>query len=209
MTKEGIAKLLLELKAVALNTQQGFLYASGRKGPIYCDNRLILSYTAERNKVIEEFLQMMKDKRLDCDVVAGVATAGIPWAAFLADRLKKPMLYVRASAKDHGKENQIEGELEEGKKVIVIDDLINTGGSSVAACQAISDSGGKVIACLAIFSYSHDEALKLFTDAKVPLYSLSDFNILIKVAIETKYITDKDRQVLIAWHRNPKDWDVK
>ncbi len=202
--KEEIAKLLLEVKAVDLNTSEGFVYASGRKGPIYCDNRLLLSYSKERDKIIDAFIELIKGKEFD--LVAGVATGAIAWAAIIADRLKKPMIYVRASAKDHGKENQIEGELEEGKKVLVIEDLINTGGSSVAACEAVIAESCSVVACVAIFNYGFEDAGKKFASAKIPLYSLSDFATLVKVATDIKYINADDKKVLFDWQKNPKEW---
>lgn len=207
MKKEEIARLLLEIKAVDLNTEQGFVYASGRKGPIYCDNRLILSYPKERDKVIEAFLSLIKEK--DFDIVAGVATGAIAWAAIIAERLKKPMVYIRTAAKDHGKENQIEGELEEGKNVLVIEDLINTGGSSIGACKAVIEESCNVAACIAIFNYGLMDAGKKFTKEKIPLYSLSDFTTLIKVATEIKYIDAGAKKILLDWHENPKEWKVK
>src|SRR3989338_7406397 len=175
---KGITKILLELKSVDLDTVEGFLYTSGRKGPIYCDNRLLLSHPEERNGIVEAFLGLIREKELEFDVVAGVATGAIAWGAIIADRLKKPFVYVRASAKEHGKENQIEGELEEGKTVLVIEDLINTGGSSVSACEAVRQTCS-VVACLALFNYGMDDASKAFTQAKIPLYSLTNFNELL------------------------------
>ncbi len=205
MNKE-IAKLLLEAKAVDLNTSEGFTYASGRKGPIYCDNRLLLSYPDYREQIISSFISLIEEKNISFDIVAGVATGAIAWGSFIADRLKKPMIYVRAKAKDHGKTNQIEGELEEGKKVLVIEDLINTGGSSVAACDAIVQAGCSVVACLAIFNYGFDDAAKLFTDAKISLYSLSDFNALLSAGMEMEYIDDTAKKSLLEWQKNPKEW---
>ncbi len=140
------------------------------------------------------------------DIVAGVATGAVAWAAIIAERLKKPMIYIRASSKDHGKENQIEGELEEGKNVLVIEDLINTGGSSVAACKAVMEESCNVIACRAIFNYSFEEAAKKFTEAKIPLYPLADFNTLLKVAADVKYISNDGKKILLEWHQNPKEW---
>ena len=206
MTKEKIAKLLLELKAVDLNTKEGFVYASGIKSPIYCDNRIILSYEKEREDIIEGFLNLIKEKPLEFDFIAGVATAGIPWGAILADRLKKPFVFVRASKKDHGKGNQIEGEIEEGKKVLVVEDLISTGGSALSACRTLTDSSCSVAACIAIFNYQMEDSLKNFTEAKISLYSLSDFSTLVKIASETEYINAEEKKKLMEWHQNPKDW---
>ncbi len=206
MSKEKVAEILLKLKAVDLNTEEGFLYASGRKGPIYCDNRLMLSYPTERDEIVNSFVALIKEKNLHFDIVAGVATGAIAWGAMIADRLKKPFIYIRGAAKDHGKENQIEGELEEGKNVLVIEDLINTGGSSVDACKAVIDESCKVVACVAIFTYLHAEAHKKFSDANIPLLALSDFDALVKTAVHMKYITEENKKSLAVWHNNPKDW---
>ncbi len=207
MTKEDIAKTLLEVKAVDLDTETGFTYASGRKGPIYCDNRLLLSYPNEREKVIEEFLYLIKEKDLEFDYIAGVATGAIAWGAIIADRLKKPFIYIRAKAKDHGKTNQIEGELEQGKTVLVIEDLINTGGSSVAACEAVRQESCIVKACISIFSYGFSDANQKFTEAKIALYSLSDLNVLLKTASDIGYIDDKQKRKLMEWQKSPKEWE--
>ena len=204
---KDIAKMLLEVKAVSLDTSKGFTYASGRKGPIYCDNRLLLSYPKQRELVMSAFLQVIKEKNLAPDVVAGVATGAIAWGALIADRLKKPFIYIRSSTKGHGKQNRIEGRLEEGKKVLVIEDLINTGGSSADACNAVREGGGIVIACIAIVNYGFDEAGKKFTSGKIPLYSLTDFTELINVASESKTISGADKKVLFAWHKDPENWN--
>ncbi|MBR9699067.1 orotate phosphoribosyltransferase [Candidatus Woesearchaeota archaeon] len=204
-----IAELLLKLSAVELDTENGFTYASGIKSPIYCDNRVIISYPQERSMVVDAFLKLINEKKLSFDIIAGVATSGIPWAAIIAERLQKPLVYVRASAKDHGKENKIEGEIEEGKSVLVIEDLISTGGSSLGACKALQDSPCSVIACLAIFNYGLDISAKSFSEAKIPLYSLSDFSELLRVAVETKYIEEKEKKSLLNWHKHPKQWKPK
>ncbi|MBD3164656.1 orotate phosphoribosyltransferase [Candidatus Woesearchaeota archaeon] len=206
MTKQEIAESLLKIKAVDLDAKKGFVYASGRKGPIYCDNRLILSYPAERDKIIEGFLYTIKEKNIVFDIVAGVATGGIAWAAILADRLKKPMVYIRAASKNHGKQNQIEGELEEGKRILIIEDLVNTGSSSVAACIALKEESCTVAACIAVFNYSLKDAAKLFTKEKIPLYSLTDFSSLIKTAADAKYINAEGKKILMEWQNNPKAW---
>ena len=200
-----MAKLLLEIKAVDLDTEVGFTYASGRRGPIYCDNRLILSYPEQREKIVDSFIEIIKEKNLEFDIVAGVATGAIAWGALIAQKMSKPLIYVRASAKDHGKGNQIEGELVEGSKVLVIEDLINTGGSSVAAINAVRENA-TVVACLAIFNYNMEDAQKLFTEEKIPLYSLSDFGALIKIAEEIHYINSDGKTSLLNWQKNPKEW---
>jgi len=147
---EDVAKILLEIKAVTLNAEKPYRYASGIFSPIYCDNRLLISDVAKREKIIDYFVQTIKDNKLQFDVVAGVATAGIPHASWIADKLKKPMVYVRSSAKEHGKHNQIEGRLEKGQKVLIVEDLISTGGSTLDAVSAVRDAGGVVTHSLAI-----------------------------------------------------------
>jgi orotate phosphoribosyltransferase len=207
--KEDIAKLLLKIGAVSLKPKEGFLYVSGRKGPIYCDNRLILSYTNERQKIVNAFVDLIEERKLEFDVVAGVATGAIAWAALVATKTKKPMIYIRGAAKDHGKENLIEGKLEKGQKVLVIEDLVNTGGSSVDACKAVMDAGGKVVACVAVFTYNHADAHKKFSDAGIALFTLSDFDALVKAAISKKYISEEDKKSLDEWHNAPKEWMPK
>jgi len=202
---KDIAKILLEIKAVALDTSKGFTYASGRKGPIYCDNRLLLSYPSQREKIVDAFLKLVKEKKLEFDIIAGVATGAIAWATFLAEKLKKPLIYVRSSAKGHGKGNQIEGKLEEGSKVLVVEDLVNTGGSSVDACSAVQLETD-VVACVSIVSYGFDEAAKKFVSAKIPLYSLTNFDEIVSVASEMKYINAEEKKELFEWHRGEGKW---
>lgn len=199
----SIAKLLLELKAVALNTEKPFRYTSGLLSPIYCDNRLIISDPEKRNIVIDAFLKLI-DK--DCDVIAGVATAGIPHAAWLADRLNKPMVYVRAKAKEHGKQNQIEGRLPKNSRVVVIEDLISTGHSSIAAGQALREAGASVNTCLAIFTYGFTSSKEAFAKAHIELKTLSNFDELIEVAVKEKYITAAQKEILAAWNEDPQNW---
>src|SRR3989338_1701822 len=208
-TAEKVAKLLLELKAVTLSPDRPYTYTSGSKGPIYCDNRLILSYPDKRKEIIRAFAAMAKEKFNNFDIVAGKETAGIAHAALLAEEMGKPMIYVRSEAKDHGKQNQIEGKLEKGQKVLVIQDLINTGGSSVNAVNALKDAGAEVVACKAIFTYSMPKAEQLFTDADCPLHALSDFNTLVEQAVSTGYIDEMQKKTLLEWHADPKAWSEK
>lgn len=199
----SIAKLLLELKAVALNTEKPFRYTSGLLSPIYCDNRLIISDPEKRTIIIDAFLKLI-DK--DCDVIAGVATAGIPHAAWIADRLNKPMVYVRAKAKEHGKQNQIEGRLPKNSRVVVIEDLISTGQSSIAAGQALREAGATVNTCLAIFTYDFAASKRAFADAEIELKTLCNFNELIEIAVKEKYITAAQKEILAAWNKDPQNW---
>ncbi|RMF06002.1 orotate phosphoribosyltransferase [Candidatus Woesearchaeota archaeon] len=208
-TAQKVAKLLLSIKAVTLNMEEPYRYASGILSPIYCDNRLIMSYPEIREKVIDSFLSVITEKELEFDVVAGTATAGIPHAAWVADRLKKPMIYVRSSAKDHGKKNLIEGKLENGQKVLLIEDLVSTGGSSISAVKAIKESGGDVVACLAIFTYGMEKAEKAFKEENCPLFTLSNFNTLINTAVEENYLSPEQAEKAVHWNRDPQGWGAK
>ncbi len=202
----AVATKLLQINAVKLSPQNPFTWASGIKSPIYCDNRLILSFPEVRDFVISAFVE--KAQKLDFDIVAGVATAGIPHGALLADRLKKPFIYVREKAKSHGRQNQIEGILTEGAKVLVVEDLISTGGSSLKAVEAVREAGGNVISVLAIFTYGFDKAKTVFYDAKCPFDTLTDYDTLLTQAIENQYIKSDQIETLKAWRHSPETWGV-
>jgi orotate phosphoribosyltransferase len=201
-----VAEILLKNNAVTLRPNEPYTYASGIKSPIYCDNRLLMSNVAERNRIIDYYLEAIKRERLDADVIAGTESAGIPWAAWIADRLKKPMVFVRKKQKDHGKENRIEGTFQKGAKVLVIEDLISTGGSSLAAVEAVREQGGNVVACLAIFTYQMVAAEKNFADAKCNLVALSNFWTLVRVAAEEGFIKKEEQGIVLEWSRNPEAW---
>lgn len=198
-----VASELLNIGAVALRPQEPFTWTSGIKSPIYCDNRLTMSYPAVRDLIAESFAILIKENYPDTEIIAGTATAGIPHAAFVAQKLGLPMAYIRDKAKGHGKENQIEGLIEVGKKVIVIEDLISTGGSSLKAALAVKDAGATPLAVLAIFSYQLDKAVKAFEEASVPLMTLSNYTTLIEVAVERGVIPQEDLSLLKAWRENP------
>jgi len=204
---EEIAKILLELKAVTLSPKEPYTYASGIKSPIYCDNRLVISAVEEREKVVQAMLEAVEE--LEYDVIAGTATAGIPWAAYLADRLKKPMIYVRDKAKEHGKGNQIEGKLEAGQRVLVIEDLISTGGSSVRAVEAVKEAGGIVEYTVAIFTYEMEKAKKSFEDASCKVITLTNFSTLIRVAKENELVTEEEGNAVLEWNKDPAGWAAK
>lgn len=204
--KKDLAKLLLKLKAVSLRLNKPYKFASGILSPIYCDNRLIISHPSEREVVIDAFLKVIKQKKIGFDVIAGTATAGIPWASFLALKLNTPMIYVRKTSKEHGKQNLIEGELKRGKKVLLIEDLVSTGGSSLNAVKSIRDAGGKIVICLAIFSYNFKNAESDFKENGIKLITLSDFEALINAAVKEKYIKSKDKKILLKWNKNPEKW---
>ncbi|MFH2104845.1 MAG: orotate phosphoribosyltransferase [Parcubacteria group bacterium] len=201
-----IASTLLEIKAVTLSTNPPYTWTSGIKSPIYCDNRLLMSYPDKRQQVKEMFLSLIKENNLEFDVIAGVATSGIPHAAWLAEELKKPMIYVRGKAKEHGKENAIEGVIEKGKKVLVIEDLISTGGSTLFVVEEIRQAGGIVEDCLAIFTYEFDKAKKAFAEAKANLHTLTNFSTLIEVATENDYLKAADKDTVLEWSKDPENW---
>jgi len=206
-TATDIAKLLLSIKAVALNVKEPFRYTSGILSPIYCDNRVIISHPDQRNHVINAFLEIINEESLAFDVVAGTATAGIPHAAWIADRLNKPMVYVRSKAKGHGKQNQIEGSLEKGQKALVVEDLISTGGSAINAALALRDAGAIVDDCVAIFDYQLPISLQRFQEAKVQSHTLSNFPTLIETARNNKILTDDECDQALLWYQNPEAWE--
>jgi orotate phosphoribosyltransferase len=203
-----VASELLNIGAVALRPQEPFTWTSGIKSPIYCDNRLTMSYPAVRDLIAESFAILIKENYPDTEIIAGTATAGIPHAAFVAQKLGLPMAYIRDKAKGHGKENQIEGLIEAGKKVIVIEDLISTGGSSLKAALAVKDAGATPLAVLAIFSYQLDKAVKAFEEASIPLMTLSNYTTLIEVAVERGVIPQEDLSLLKAWRENPAAFGI-
>ncbi len=209
MNEKEVAKILLEIKAVTLRPSEPFKWVSGIYAPIYCDNRLIISYPEKRLAVVNSFLDVIKQNNLEFDVVAGTATAGISWAAWIAKELGKPMIYVRNKSKDHGKENQVEGKLEEGQKVLVVEDLISTGGSSFGAVEAIREARGIANDCIAIFTYEMEKSIKKFEEGKCNLFTLSNFSTLIKTAVENNFINEKEMQPALDWSKDPSGWGKK
>lgn len=193
-----VAKRLLQIKAIKLSPQNPFTWASGIKSPIYCDNRIVLSYPKAREVVKAGLVEKSKEYG-DFDVIAGVATAGIAHGMMLADALEKPFIYVRSSAKGHGRQNLIEGELPEGKTVLVIEDLISTGGSSIKAIEALRDNGATVVGCMAIFTYGFQKAVDAFAKADCKFSTLSNYDALITEAIDSQYITKNDMDFLVDW----------
>lgn len=200
-----VARHLLHIKAVKLDPQQPFTWASGMLSPIYCDNRIGLSYPAVRT-FIKQALAAEAQAFGDFDVVAGVATAGIPQGALLADVLEKPFIYVRSAAKDHGRRNQVEGQIEEGQRVLVIEDLISTGGSSLKAVEALQDAGCVVVGVLAIFQYGFEAATTAFAEKGIGLKTLTDYDTLVQEAISQGYIAAADLETLRQWRANPEKW---
>ncbi|MGA0232534.1 MAG: orotate phosphoribosyltransferase [Saprospiraceae bacterium] len=208
ITASQVADHLLKIKAIKLQPKNPFTWASGLKSPIYCDNRVLLSYPAIRKDIIQAFRE--KSSQFEpFDVVAGVATAGIAHGALLAEALDKPFIYVRSKAKAHGMQNLIEGYLPENSTVLVIEDLISTGKSSLAACKALLENGAQIKAVLAIFSYGFDIAKEVFDAENIPTDTLSNYARLIEVAYSTNYINEEERNMLNAWNSNPKQWAEK
>ncbi|WP_440111015.1 orotate phosphoribosyltransferase [Paenibacillus sp. QZ-Y1] len=201
-----IASQLLKIKAVALRPQQPFTWTSGIKSPIYCDNRLTMSYPEIRNDIAEAFAAIIREQYPDTDVIAGTATAGIPHAAWVAQKLDLPMAYIRDKAKGHGKENLIEGLITEGQKVVVIEDLISTGGSSIKAAEAVRVAGATPLTVLAIFSYQLDKGVKAFEEAGIPLQTLSNYTALMDVALAQGTIQESDFELLKSWREDPSSF---
>lgn len=201
-----IAGNLLEIGAVALRPHEPFTWTSGIKSPIYCDNRLTMSFPEIRDLIAESFAAVIRETYPEVEVIAGTATAGIPHAAFVAQKLGLPMAYIRDKAKGHGKENQIEGIIKPGQKVVVIEDLISTGGSSLKAAIAVAEAGAEPLAVLAIFSYQLDKAVNVFAEAGIPLQTLSNYTALIDVAVERGVIKADDLALLQSWRQDPSSF---
>lgn len=202
----AVAEKLLQINAVKLNLQNPFTWASGWKSPIYCDNRKILSYPHVRDFIKSEMTNMVFTEFPEAEVIAGVATAGIPHGALVADLLTLPFVYVRSKPKEHGMGNQIEGVLEQGKKVLVIEDLISTGMSSMQAVEAIQQAGAEVIGICSVFNYGFDIAKNLFENKGIKMISLSNYNALISLSLEKNTITNEDEILLKQWRENPSEW---
>ena len=200
-----IARKLLEIKAIKLSPSEPFTWASGIQSPIYCDNRVALSHPAVRTSIKTALAQLSVEFGT-FDVVAGVATAGIPHGALLADVLEKPFIYVRSSAKDHGRRNLIEGELTPGQKVLIIEDLISTGGSCLTAVDAVQEAGGVVVGVLAIFQYGFEKADRAFQAKYINFQTLTNYDALILEAIKMGYVSEADLNTLKKWRENPDGW---
>jgi orotate phosphoribosyltransferase len=202
-----IAEKLLQINAVKLSPQNPFTWASGIKSPIYCDNRLALSFPDVRKLISDGFYQ--KSAAFEpFDTIAGVATAGIPWGAILADRVAKPFIYIRDKPKAHGRQNQIEGLLTEGAKVLVIEDLISTGGSSLKAVETARAAGCEVVGVLAIFSYGFEPATTIFNKSKCRFDTLSNYETLLECAVQRGYVTASEVETLQNWRVSPATWGV-
>lgn len=207
-TAHQVAEFLLQIKAIQLNKHQPFKWASGWDSPIYCDNRKTLSYPKVRTYIRQKFTEAIQEQFGLVDVIAGVATGGIAQAALIAQELELPLIYVRSSAKGHGMQNLIEGEVESGKRVVVIEDLISTGMSSLNAVEALRAAGYNVVGMAAIFTYGFEISKQNFQAYKCPLVTLSDYPSLIEIALEKGYISENDLKSLNSWRKDPANWNV-
>jgi orotate phosphoribosyltransferase len=205
-TGKLIAKQLLQCEAIKINTHSPFQWASGWRSPIYCDNRKTLSYPEIRNLIKVSFAGLIKEKFLSTEAIAGVATGAIAQAALVADMLDLPFMYVRPEPKKHGLENLIEGDMKKGQKIVVIEDLVSTGRSSIKAVEAIRERGGEVLGMAAIFTYGFRVAEENFAKAGCSLYTLSNFSILLEEATESGYIKAEDVGTLHRWMADPENW---
>lgn len=206
MIAEQIAKDLLSIEAVSLSPDEPFTWASGLKSPIYCDNRVTMSYPEVRRAIAQGLAAKIKEEFPNVEVIAGTATAGIPHAAWVAEILDLPMVYIRSKAKDHGRGNQIEGRITEGQKMVVIEDLISTGGSVLEAAAAAKREGADVLGVAAIFTYELAKGKNNFEAAEMPLVTLTNYSTLIESALQEKYITQEQLELLKKWRKDPENW---
>ncbi len=205
-TSMALASFLLQIKAIKLNPANPFTWASGLKSPIYCDNRVTLSYPQVRTFIREGFVKMCLDKFGKPDVIAGVATGGIPQGALVAQELGLPFVYVRSEKKSHGMNNQVEGIINSGQSVVIIEDLVSTGKSSLNAVEALREKGAIIKGMLAIFTYGMDVATQNFKNNKCDLFTLTNYDALIQKAAEENYIRENDLASLVEWKSNPQAW---
>ncbi|HLD18596.1 MAG TPA: orotate phosphoribosyltransferase [Candidatus Nanoarchaeia archaeon] len=205
-TADEVAELLLKSKAVLLRPEEPFRFTTGIASPIYCDNRLLLSQVKEREKIVNYFIKTIKENKIKADIIAGIATASISWATIIAAKLKKPMVYIRKEAKGHGMQNRIEGKIEKGKTVLIIEDLVSTGGSALGSVVAAREAGAVVNDCIAIFTYEMNLVTKGFKQLDCRLTTLSNFSTLVKIAAKKGYIQKKDLDEVIEWSKDPMKW---
>jgi orotate phosphoribosyltransferase len=206
--QRAIARSLLEIGAVSLRLDPPFTWASGRLSPIYCDNRLLMSYPSHRRDVARSFASLLEREGWRPEVIAGTATAGIPHAAWLADLLGLPMVYVRGSAKGHGKENRVEGRLRQGESAVLVEDLVSTGGSSVDAARGLAEAGAQVIGVAAIFTYGLEKASRTFAEAGFLLATLTSFEMLVEEAVTGGHLSATDQKLISEWRLDPAAWSL-
>lgn len=207
--KKAVAEKLLQINAIKLSVSKPFTWASGWKSPIYCDNRKILSYPYIRDFIKSEMCNIVFQSYANAEMLAGVATAGIPWGAMVADQLKLPYIYVRPKPKEHGLGNQIEGFYEEGRRVVIIEDLISTGKSSLLVAEVLKQAGLQVEGLVSIFNYGFQEAKTSFETEGISCPSLTDYDAVISLAIERNIVSPEDQNTLLNWRADPSNWNVK
>lgn len=208
-TAQQTAELLLQINAIKLNPKNPFTWASGWKSPIYCDNRITLSFPPIRNYIREEFAKNIEKEFGKPDVIAGVATGAIGIGILVAEYLGLPFVYVRPEPKKHGRQNQVEGFLQKGQNVVVVEDLISTGKSSLMAVEALKEAGANVKGMVAIFTYGFEIATENFKDANVNLYTLGNYDTLLEEAVAKKYITEEEHETLKEWRKSPSTWGIE
>ncbi len=209
MNKQAIAELLPDIKAVTINVEAPYHYRSGIISPIYCDNRLIISFPAKRKIIINGFLRIIESLKPFPEVIAGTATAAIPFAAWVSDQLDLPMIYVRSGQKGYGKERQIDGLLNKGKRVLFAEDLITTGGGVLSAVEDVKKAGGDVVGVVTIFEYGFSVADQVFREQDLPRWSLADFTSVVDVMSGRGELSDDDREAAIGWQTDPEGWGKK
>lgn len=203
---DKISEILLKLNAVMLRTKPPFRWASGILSPIYTDNRILMGYPKQRDFIVNSFIKLVRENKIKFDGFAGTATAGIPWAAWLSQKLEKPMVYVRSESKDHGRENLVEGRVEEGKRYIVVEDLVSTGASSINTINSVREKNGIVECCISIFTYELEKARINFESSGVRLLALTNFTAFVKTALQKKYISKEQLSHIMDWKKHPEGW---
>jgi orotate phosphoribosyltransferase len=206
LSKKNIASSLLRINAVKLSPEAPFTWASGWHSPIYCDNRKTLSYPEVRRQIYEEFSSLIAEKYPEADLIAGVATGAIAHGVLVAEKMNKPFIYVRSAPKSHGLTNQVEGQYEKGQKVVVIEDLVSTGSSSLNAVEALREAGCEVLGMVAIFTYGFPQATQNFEQANVKLDTLTDYGTMIEMAVEQDYVKENQLETLKQWRLQPETW---
>ena len=207
-TSKQFAEKLLQINALQINVQKPYTWASGWQSPVYCDNRKVLSFPYVRDFVKSELANMVLEHFPDADVIAGVATAGIAIGVMAADLLKLPFVYVRSKPKEHGMGNRIEGVLQPGQKVVVIEDLVSTGKSSLEVVAALREQGAEIMGMCALFTYGFPESEQAFADAQVPLFTVSNYVALMELAVEKQLVTEQQNISLHQWRENPANWKI-
>jgi len=208
-TAQQTAELLLQINAIKLNSKNPFTWASGWKSPIYCDNRIILSFPAVRNYIRDEFAKQIEQKFGRPDVIAGVATGAVGIGILVAEAMGLPFVYVRPEPKKHGRQNQVEGFLQKGQNVVVVEDLISTGGSSLLAVEALRNEGANIKGMVAIFTYGFPVSKERFEAANLDVFTLSNYENLLQKAVDKQYVSENELETLSAWNANPAEWNVE